>query len=149
MGFVGIHHVSGRQSQRSHQIASEGISFDLHDFVCNGEGMPTDELQMFRIHSLILVRFLFLSILQNGFCTTNQADGILLSEYMVHKDEKTVKSTPHPIYLIENNIRAAHVFNNSIGQVRANFAIAGLFPAISVRKRIIHKVVIELSIIAQ
>lgn len=58
---------------------------------------------------------------------------------MVHKDEKMVKNTPHPIdNLIENNIRVAHVFNNTIGQVRQNFAITGLFPAISVRKRIIQ-----------
>lgn len=52
--------------------------------------------------------------------------------YMVQTDESTVRKAQYPTNLNEDNIRAAHIFNNTIDQVRQNFAIAGLLLEIQV-----------------
>lgn len=62
----------------------------------------------------------------------DQADGILFTEYMVQTDENTVRNIQHPKILVENNVRVAHVYNNTFQQVRQNFTIAGLLTSISV-----------------
>lgn len=71
---------------------------------------------------------------KGGFCTIDEADGILITEYMVRNEETsiTVRSATHPTILNENNVRVAQVYNNMMPQVRQNFTIAGLAPSFSV-----------------
>lgn len=51
---------------------------------------------------------------------------------MVETDESTVREMQYFGDLIEDHIRAAHILNNTVDQVRQNFAIAGLLSDIQV-----------------
>lgn len=67
-----------------------------------------------------------------------EADGILYTEYTVEKtywqgeqeDELEIKC---PTVIVPRYVRAAHLYIMAIGQVRGNFAIAGLLRCIDVR----------------
>lgn len=52
--------------------------------------------------------------------------------HMIETDESTVRNTQYCGNLTEDYIRAAHIFNNTVDQVRQNFAITGLLSEIQV-----------------
>lgn len=64
--------------------------------------------------------------------TVEAADGILYTENAIHKKKAT--NTRYPKAIEAENLRAAHAYNIAFGAVRENFAIAGLLPAIEVKR---------------
>lgn len=67
---------------------------------------------------------------QFGLISLDEADGILYTESKVYANE--TMSVMHPIALVANHVRAAHIYNITFSHVRQNFAIAGLLSFVQV-----------------
>lgn len=61
---------------------------------------------------------------------TEEADGILYTEYKIYANE--IKNVEYPRTLKAKYVRAAQLYNDAFVAVRRNFAIAGLLPCVEV-----------------
>lgn len=69
---------------------------------------------------------------QEGLLDIDEADGILYPEYKVRSREEWERGCP--TIFVPRFVRTAHLYISTFGEVRGNFAIAGLLRCVDVRK---------------